>query len=326
MAKIDLTYHALLDKIMTEGYSYEDPHRKGVIRKEILNYRFEYDFADGFPVITTKKIPFKQVVTELLWFLKGDSNIKYLLDNNCNIWNKDVYKYHDGDNIFEGIEEFKEHIKECGDTIGEAGKIYPVQWRGTNKQVDQIDRLIKGMLQKPLATDHIVTTWVADDLKDMALPPCHYSYQIIIKPLQPDFTYGFYIQWNQRSVDTFLGLPFNIASYALLAKMLEKITGYKALGLIGNLNKVHIYDNQFEAVIEQLNRSRFKYDKCELDISDNASYLFEYYTKNKMSNDLYLNTDILFSKLEIDMFNLNNYESYPPIKGVEMLERDANKN
>ena len=362
MAVIDKTYHQLLNKIMTDGYTYEDPNRKGVKRLEIPSYTFRHEFKDGFPAISTKKLHYKNVVTELLWFLRGDTNIKYLVDNNCNIWNKDAYNYY-LKNLTEyekvkghySFEEFIQIIKETSlndlkydfSTLsyifGDLGPVYGKQWRNFSG-VDQIQRLITNLKEKPLATDHIVNSWNVGDLENMALPPCHYGFQIVVKPLtiwerseihdnlgyknenKGKFhgiylddrnipRYGFELHWSQRSVDTFLGLPYNIASYATLALILEKITGYKALAIQGDLKKVHLYDNSLDAVKEQLSRDVDRYDKCELLFKDE----FHYITDKKLCGEVSL--DKIISQMKSNWFILENYKSYPAIN-VEMLERD----
>ena len=263
MSKIDKSYHNLLEKILQEGYTYEDPNRKGVNRLEIPYYTFRHEFKDGFPAITTKKLNYKSVVTELIWFLRGDTNIKYLVDNGCNIWNKDAYNYYkkhiypeDSLDFNDFVDFIKNHDKqtliECG--AGNLGPVYGAQWRkwSTNKTtvighngthnifgeivVDQIARLITNLKEKPLATDHIVNSWNVGDLPNMALPPCHYGFQVVVKPLPihkrkelastilgalpklatgKDYEkflndnniskYGFELHWQQRSDDTFLG-------------------------------------------------------------------------------------------------------------------------
>lgn len=239
MSKIDVTYHNLLDKIIQKGYTYEDPNRKGVNRLEILSYTFKHEFKNGFPAITTKKLNYKNVVTELIWFLRGDTNIKYLVDNGCNIWNKDAYNWYlknsikDSDGHNNSLEDYIDFIKNNDKLYdedmtlnrkGDVGKIYGAQWRNFNG-VDQISNLIKNLKDKPLGTDHIVNAWNVGDLDNMALPPCHYGFQIIVRPLsvieQNIFKkddsdkgwtinhdraqYGFELHWQQRSVDTFLG-------------------------------------------------------------------------------------------------------------------------
>lgn len=360
MAKIDENYHNLLDKILQEGYTYEDPNREGVNRLEIPSYTFRHEFKDGFPAITTKKLNYKSVVTELIWFLRGDTNIKYLVDNGCNIWNKDAYNYYlkwlKGKNLSkedfemfslnydEFIETVKEGFKDKDYIYGDLGSVYGYQWRNFNS-VDQIKRLITNLKEKPLATDHIVNSWNVGDLQNMALQPCHYGFQVVVRPLTivertllsdtkkyPPLRhnlklyeqflnetnvpkYGFELHWQQRSCDLFLGIPFNIASYATLALILEKITGYKALAIQGDLKKVHLYDNSLDAVKEQLSRDVNKYGSCEFKYTDELDAIFLNY-ETKAFN---LNRTINFLKPEY--FQLKNYESYPGIR-VEMLERD----
>lgn len=229
MAKIDINYHTLLEKILQEGYKYEDPNRKDVQRLEIPSYTFRHEFKDGFPAITTKKLHYKNVVTELIWFLRGDTNIKYLVDNGCNIWNKDAYNYylktnnllHDKLRTRISFEQFPNYVKKHNN-LGNLGPVYGHQWRNFNG-VDQIQRLINNLKEKPLATDHIVNSWNVGDLENMALPPCHYGFQVVVRPLNKikcDCSesqaiycgskcqipqYGFELHWSQRSVDTFLG-------------------------------------------------------------------------------------------------------------------------
>lgn len=349
MAVIDKNYHNLLDKILQEGYTYEDPNRKGVNRLEILSYTFRHEFKDGFPAITTKKLNYKSVVTELIWFLRGDTNIKYLVDNGCNIWNKDAYNYAKKEcNYNRTIEEFINDVKKQNKfqsytfKLGNCGRIYGAQWRNWNNigypqfddlcpisHLDQISNLIKGLKETPMGTKHIVTAWNPAELDDMALPPCHHGFQVVVRPLYiSDFKklglsnldsknlpkYGFELHWHQRSVDTFLGLPFNITSYATLALILEKITGYKALAIQGDLKKVHLYDNSLDAVKEQLSRDVDKYGKSELEFQHDFQRNLDVYNKDLILNDF-------IATLEFEDFKLENYKSYPHIK-VEMLERD----
>ena len=344
MSKIDKIYHNLLDEILQKGYWYNDPKRKDVKRLEIGSYTFKHNFKDGFPILTTKKINYNNIITELLWFLKGDTNIKYLLDNGCNIWNKDAYNYLIKNYpLSEGeTPTFKEVFDNYKHWNLDLGHIYGHQWRNFN-DVDQISNLIINLKSQPLATDHIVNSWNVGDLDKMALPPCHYGFQIIVRSLTFQerviicdkyhgghllstdgdtmikflddvgvTKYGFELHWQQRSVDTFLGLPYNISSYATLALIIEKLTGYKALGIQGDLKKVHLYDNSIDAVKEQLSRDTDKYNKCELKF-DNPSY--------KSSVDwIKLDIDAFLDELYPEYFELQNYESYPHIK-VEMLER-----
>ena len=342
MNKINRTYESLLIHILNNGYDYEDPNRKGVKRREVLNYTFRHEFKDGFPAITTKKLNYKSVVTELIWFLRSDTNIKYLVDNGCNIWNKDAYNYYlkqaEGQpkEMILTFKEWSNEIKEGEDLLGDLGKVYGHYWRNYDG-FDQIKDVIDKMINTPMSSEIIVTARNPNDKDNQALPCCHYGFQIVMRPLKPvelwkslsleqkkpyigdgykknqwieDYNlpkYGFELHWQQRSVDTFLGLPFNIASYATLALILEKITGYKALAIQGDLKKVHLYDNSFDAVIEQLSRDVDKYSCGVFDFP--AFDEFEWET-----------LDELFHKIQPEDIALEGYESYPGIK-VEMLER-----
>ena len=342
MNKINRTYESLLIHILNNGYDYEDPNRKGVKRREVLNYTFRHEFKDGFPAITTKKLNYKSVVTELIWFLRSDTNIKYLVDNGCNIWNKDAYNYYlkqaEGQpkEMILTFKEWSNEIKEGEDLLGDLDKVYGYYWRDYDG-FDQIKDVIDKMINTPMSSEIIVTARNPNDKDNQALPCCHYGFQIVMRPLKPvelwkslsleqkkpyigdgykknqwieDYNlpkYGFELHWQQRSVDTFLGLPFNIASYATLALILEKITGYKALAIQGDLKKVHLYDNSFDAVIEQLSRDVDKYSCGVFDFP--AFDEFEWET-----------LDELFHKIQPEDITLEGYESYPGIK-VEMLER-----
>lgn len=370
MAEIDNKYHDLLLDILHRGRKYEDPNRKGVKRLQIPSYTFEYDMTKGFPAITTKKLAWKSVVGELLWFLRGDTNIKYLIDNNINIWNKDAYNYY--------LKKFNDkypkspqnaHDLECFISLignentpqqwmspykfGDCGRIYGAQWRkwcgnkeiqgSSTAYIDQISNLIKNLKEKPLATDHIVTAWNPAEKDQMALPPCHNMFQINVWELtarerfdeselrmlpyyseedlhilanEDDYPkYGFELVWNQRSVDTFLGLPFNIASYGLLAHIIGKLTNMVPMSLKGTLNNVHIYDNALKGVEEQLSRNTDTYDNCKLRIKTATNRSIEKFQEDVISLDKMLN------EFEINQFVLEGYKSYPSIK-VEMLERD----
>lgn len=359
MATIDKAYHKLVNKIRTEGYWYDDPYRKGVRRKELATYELKHDLIKGFPAMTTKSLFFRGVVGELIWFLRGWTSPKYLIDNGINIWNKDGAKFlakQTGHHLSES--EYARLVKQ-DQLVGDLGRIYGAQWRDWHgvelipsptggfahvHPVDQIDILIKKMIHTPLATDMIVNAWNPAELANMALPPCHFGFQVVGRPLMwkerfklkyPDFhegmiigsvqnalkrfdeegipKYGFTLIWDQRSVDTFLGLPFNIASYALLAHILGKITNMVPLEIVGSLRNVHIYDNAMDAIKEQMDRYQSKYEDIDLIIKDRPEY--DRLRKGTCTLDNFL------SNLEISDFKLNNYESYPPLK-VEMLARD----
>lgn len=309
MAKIDLEYGSILEQIVNYGYEYEDPNRKGVIRKEIPTATLRYDLSDGtFPAITLKKLYWKGVVGELLWFLSGDTNIEPLHEMGIHFWDKDFERWQKSPNY-----------------SGDLGRIYGAQWRNFRSylvapsqtsyftySVDQISTLIKNLIEKPLATDHIVTAWNPTDRNYMALDPCHFMFQVVVYPIGGEEKYGFDFIWSQRSSDIYLGIPINIASYALLAKMLEKITGYKAMTLIGDLRNVHLYDNQIDAAKELLLRMREnKYPDARLKINSTDTIF------KMMASDF----DSSLECLSIDDFELEGYDSYPNIK-VLMLTRD----
>jgi len=370
MAQIDKTYHKLVNKILKEGFSYEDPNRKGVKRLQIPSYTFKHEFKDGFPAITTKKLYWKGIVGELLWFLKGDTNIKYLVDNGINIWNKDAYNYylniakiHKNERNLFSLREFSTYIKDPRTLpvegrisnqnpdykLGDLGKVYGAQWRrwssfkeedngllgviNYEKYSDQLSNLIKGLKENPMGTRHIVTAWNPAELDDMALPPCHWSFEILVEPLNrlkyckennielPELEaglenagdclnsyeipkYQFTLKWHQRSVDTFLGLPFNIASYALLAHILGKMTNMIPKAIVGDLSNVHIYEPHLDAVKEQLSKDVNKYGSCELDMNNKLVY------QESVNKCIDL--------MKISDFRLKNYESYPSIN-AEML-------
>jgi thymidylate synthase len=356
MAHIDKTYRKVLIETLKNGYEYDDPNRKKVKRIEIPSFEFRHQFRNGFPAITTKNLFYHNVASELIWFLKGDTNIKYLVDCKNNIWNKDAYKYFQKNTdldwdiklfVYTIRNTLRKHLPTYGDyTLGDLGPVYGRQWRNFNGE-DQIARLIKNLKEKPMATDHIVNSWNAGQLNDMALPPCHFSFQIIVRPLSlldkyniynsnevlkrlhPGLSinrgdildeiiklqYGFELHWLQRSVDTFLGLPYNIASYATLAILIERITGYKDLAIQGDLKKVHVYDNSLDAVNEQVSRDTDKYKECRLDLHPQCEIAINAFNSNILTLDEFVN------ELTPEMFLLVNYGYFPHIS-VPMLERD----
>jgi len=359
MAKIDKEYHLLLSKILTDGFKYEDPNRKDIFRYQIPSYQIVHDLTDSFPAITTKKLHWNSVVGELLWFLTGDTNIKYLIDDNINIWNKDAYNWYLKQYDLENppfsapypkclsYEEFVNEIKNENSSLGDLGPIYGSQWKywkGGIKElhldkspiyiernyIDQISNLINNLRNNPMSTQHIVTAWNPAELDNMALPPCHWSFEILVQPLsvsqqslfkkddsKKGWTvnherpkYGFTLKWHQRSVDTFLGLPFNIASYALLAHIIGKLTNMIPKTLIGDLSNVHIYENHLDAVKEQLTRDTTKYNGAKFTLLHSAELLAKKYDN--------ISIDRFLDKHNIEDFALDNYESYPSIK-AEML-------
>lgn len=328
MGYIDKTYNELLEKIIKEGKNKKDRTNTGTI--SLFGYQIRYNMKQGFPLLTTKKMYYKGIITELLWFLSGDTNIKYLVDNGCNIWNDNTYKNYERRWETEGKflsppvnkftkEEFINEIKTNwmnARELGALGPIYGKQWRDwggefssghwnskTNKLgvyfggIDQISNLIEQLKTNPDSRRLMVNAWNVGELDQMTLPPCHYGFQVYTRELSEDekewqlektncindiendrIIYGHewenYIQeqyesiqstqgikiptraislmWNQRSVDTFLGLPFNIASYGLLLEIIAKEVNMVPDELIGNLGDCHLYKNHITYAEEQV--------------------------------------------------------------------------
>jgi thymidylate synthase len=305
---IDKQYQDLLKTILEYGVEKKD--RTGTGTKSIFGYTIRHNMKDGFPLLTTKKMAWKTMVTELLWFLRGDTNIKFLVDNNCHIWDGDAYK-----NYYSSFsspitnrgtlpltkEEFINKIKtddEFAKTWGELGPIYGKQWRKWTSneierrkgfiEVDQISNLINDLKTNPDSRRLMVSAWNVGELDSMTLPPCHYGFQVYTRELSQrerceiaqidiDFsdrmknyldeqnipTRAISLMWNQRSVDTFLGLPFNIASYGLLLEILAKEVNMVPDELIGNLGDTHLYLNHIEQAKEQIGR---KYTAAEREL------------------------------------------------------------
>jgi len=275
VASIQEQYRLLLGTLLHNSIEKED--RTGTGTLSVFGRQIRHQMKDGFPLITTKKMAVKTMMTELRWFLKGDTNIRYLVENGCNIWNGDAYKkycktleehYNGGGDIAtqaEFIRMIKED-REFADHWGELGPIYGKQWRGWfayNKQVDpvfvdQIRELIKQIKLNPNSRRLMVSAWNVGDLGEMTLPPCHYGFQCYVSGGKLS------LMWNQRSVDTFLGLPFNIASYATLLLLLCEETGYEAGELIANLGDVHLYKNHIEQATEQISREAYPLPQIKL--------------------------------------------------------------
>lgn len=307
MAKIDKTFHELCELIFATGKEYENKNR-GVKRLQIPSFTFRHNLEeDGFPALTNKKLFFRGIVGELIWFLRGDTDVKFLNENGIDIWNKDAYNYYkkfyhrpeDGPVLT--FEEFNKRGE------GSVGQNYSAQWRRFNNEIDQIAELIKGMRSDIMSSRLKVNAWNPSELDLTALPPCHSEFQVIGVPLD-NGEFGFELHWNQRSVDVFLGLPFNIASYAVLAKILEFITGYKALAIEGTLKCVHFYDNQYLAAKELLKRDVNMHPNCEISINSRLTGV------DFNDNEL----DKLFQEMQVKDFKLIGYESDDAIK-VDML-------
>lgn len=255
MNKLDTQYQELLSTILEYGVDKSD--RTGTGTKSIFGYTIRHNMTDGFPLLTTKKMAVKTMMTELKWFLKGDTNIKFLVDNGCHIWDGDAYKNYrlefqptPWEFTPNTMQEFINNIKtddEFAKKWGELGPIYGKQWRDWNGE-DQVKNLIDDLKTNSDSRRLIVNAWNVSELSDMVLPPCHYGFQCYVADGKLS------LMWNQRSVDTFLGLPFNIASYGTLLLLLCEETGYRPGDLIGNLGDVHLYNNHIEQAKEQISR------------------------------------------------------------------------
>jgi len=352
MNNIDRQYKELLDHILHFGVDKQD--RTGTGTKSVFGWQIRHNMKEGFPVLTTKKMAWKSIVTELLWFLRGDTNIKFLHDNNCHIWDGDYEK--------------------SGRTNGELGPIYGKQWRNwggwvetkltqekdengyllykfiPHKGVDQIQNLINELKTNPDSRRLMVSAWNVGELDQMVLPPCHYGFQVYTRVLSLEErmdlsrekrrvywdwqnwsledmewkmnnewntpTRAISLMWNQRSVDTFLGLPFNIASYGLLLEIIAKAVNMIPDELIGNLGDVHLYSNHIEQAAEQCSRHPYKLPKLNI----NTEF---WPTESGSCGEGPLDAIAVFNSFQNDNFckclleddiQLENYQSHPAIK------------
>ena len=252
-------YLDLLDKICREGVVRDD--RTGTGTKGIFGYQMRFNLSEGFPLLTTKRVFLKGVIHELLWFLKGDTNIKYLVDNGVHIWDSDAYRYYnelcvkhgvlpvDMDTFLGalGVESPIEGYK-----FGDLNHVYGYQWRSWPKangeSIDQIKEVIETIKKNPSSRRMIVSAWNVADVGSMALPPCHTMFQFFVAEGKLS------CQLYQRSGDVFLGVPFNIASYALMTMMIAKECGLEAGEFIHTLGDAHLYLNHLDQAAEQLSR------------------------------------------------------------------------
>jgi thymidylate synthase len=359
MNNIERQYQQLLGDILENGVDKKD--RTGTGTLSVFGRQIRHKMSEGFPLLTTKKMAWNVMVAELLWFLRGDTNIKFLLDYDCHIWDGDAYKNYT--NKFLGYEdvpskeEFIKQIKtdeEFAKKWGELGPIYGAQWRrwgglqdladdDTPIYLDQITNLIKELKTNPDSRRLMVSAWNVGELNEMVLPPCHYGFQVYTRELQvwerlvlvsktyKDFSpFDFEISteishseidklypvpsraislmWNQRSVDTFLGLPFNIASYGLLLEIIAKEVNMVPDELIGNLGDVHLYKNHIEQAKEQMYRR--PYDLPKVQITERNWYQHEL-VKGHLGEKTF---DQKIMSYIPDCFELVGYQSHEKIK------------
>jgi thymidylate synthase len=257
-------YLDLLEHVLENGVEKSDRTGTGTI--SVFGYQMRFDLQQGFPVMTTKKLHLRSIIHELLWFLKGETNLDYLHANNVTIWD------------------------EWADENGELGHIYGYQWRSwptpDGRFIDQITNVVRSIKENPDSRRHMVSAWNVGELDQMALPPCHVIFQFYVADGKLS------CQLYQRSCDIFLGVPFNIASYALLTLMMAQVTGLKPGEFIHTLGDAHIYLNHIEQVKLQLTRVPFPLPQMIINLNRNNIFEFVF-----------------------DDFQLVNYQSHPHIKG-----------
>lgn len=312
MNNLDVQYQNLLQDILANGIQKGD--RTGTGTLSVFGRQIRHKMSEGFPLLTTKKMAWKTLVTELLWFLRGDTNIKFLVKNGCHIWDGDAYKRYervwnwDLDKPL-SMKDFIERIKtddEFAKVWGELGPIYGKQWRNWEQtdwnktdidvnHVDQIQNLINELKSNPDSRRLMVSAWNVGELDQMVLPPCHYGFQCWTREMSTKERNDWFqihrngnnplmksdwkdyeldqqnipkraisLMWNQRSVDTFLGLPFNIASYGLLLHIIANEVNMVPDELIGNLGDTHLYLNHIQQAKEQISRTSYELPKLKI--------------------------------------------------------------
>ncbi|AVP37049.1 thymidylate synthase [Staphylococcus felis] len=312
MNSFDSTYHDLCKEILEVGNTRDDRTATGTISK--FGHQMRFDLSKGFPLLTTKKVSFKLIATELIWFIRGDTNLRYLLQYNNNIWNEWAFENYINSSSYNGpdmtnfghraqtdsafrdvykaeMESFKSKILNDDAFMakfGDLGNVYGKQWRnwiGPNGEViDQLKNVIEQLKNNPNSRRHIISAWNPAEIDSMALPPCHTLFQFYVEDHQLS------CQLYQRSADVFLGVPFNIASYALLTHLIARECGYEVGEFVHTIGDAHIYSNHIDAIQTQLKRT--SYSAPELIIHSNRSIF-----------------DIEYEDLEI-----KNYQSHPSIK------------
>ena len=291
-------YLDLLDKIMREGVVKGD--RTGTGTRSIFGHQMRFDLEEGFPLLTTKRVFLKGVIRELLWFLAGDTNIKYLADNGVHIWDNDAYRYYNELCVRHGVlpvteEAFLAAAREGTDSpidgyaFGDLNHVYGYQWRSWPRPdgggIDQIRQVVDTIKRKPDSRRMIVSAWNVAEVEDMALPPCHVLFQFYVAEGRLS------CQLYQRSADTFLGVPFNIASYALLTMMIAQECGLRAGEFVHTLGDTHLYLNHLEQAREQLSRTPRPLPRMRLNPDVKSVFDFRY-----------------------DDFTLEGYDPWPAIK------------
>lgn len=265
-------YLDLCQHVLDHGNHKDDRTHTGTT--SVFGYQSRYDLSDGFPLVTTKKVHLKSIIHELLWFIKGDTNIKYLVDHDVRIWNDWPYEAFKKSTDYRGetIEAFALKIKEddaFAAKHGDLGPVYGSQWRNFNG-VDQLSYILNEIKTNPNSRRMVLSAWNPAEIKSMALPPCHTLIQFYVN----DGLLS--LQLYQRSADIFLGVPFNIASYALLLLMVAQVTGLKPGSFIHTLGDAHIYDNHLEQVKKQLARTPFKLPTIKLNPNIKSLFDFKY--------------------------------------------------
>ncbi|AHI53100.1 thymidylate synthase [Spiroplasma culicicola] len=283
-------YLDLVKDILKNGESRDDRTNTGTISK--FGTQTRYDLREGFPLLTTKKVFFKAVVHEILWFIKGDTNIKYLVDNDVKIWNEWPYEIFKKSQDYHGetLEEFVLKIKtddQFAQKYGELGPVYGKQWRDFNGK-DQLKDLINDLKVNPYSRRHIISAWNPAEVDKMALPPCHSLFQFYVSKD------GFLdLQLYQRSGDVFLGVPFNIASYSLLLMLVALECGLKPRYFVHTIGDAHIYSNHIEQLNLQLTREPKHLPTLEINFENKTIFDIKY-------------SDIV----------LKDYDPHPLIKGA----------
>ena len=282
-------YHHLVAHVFKHGHKKEDRTKTGTI--STFGYQMRFDLSEGFPLLTTKKVFYKAIIYELIWFIKGDTNIKYLVDHGVKIWNEwpyENFKKHE-DYQGESLETFVEKIKHddvFAKKHGDLGPVYGAQWRNFNG-VDQLAEVIHLIKHQPNSRRMILSAWNPAEIHNMALPPCHTLIQFYVANKKLS------LQLYQRSGDIFLGIPFNIASYALLLEMVAQVTNLEVGEFVHTIGDAHIYSNHVEQLQLQLTRDIRPLPKLKL---------------NKEITEL---EDFDFEDIEIV-----DYHPHPPIKGA----------